>query len=118
MKDNIIRLAILIGLPTFTYFGFVDGHNGPRYLVLFFVWAWCLPVGIFAASSAAYHVKAAKDPVPHSAWRFLHRCVGWFVLITLVWTGHIWTATAWGFFMLCATIFREGVTRVRAKEQQ
>lgn len=113
MKKTLIQIAFLTGMPTMTYLGFLGGVEGALYVVKFFVWAICLPVGL-SALTQQQQKDMAKQPVSRGLFRFASRIVAWSVLGMMVWTGHIATACAWGFFLLCSAIAAEGVKRHRA----
>lgn len=113
MKNTLIRIALLIGLPTMTYLGFLGGIEGALYVVKFFVWAICLPVGLIALTETAQNDMAQQSP-SGGLFRFAWRIVAWSALGVMLWTGHIATACAWGFYILCSATAAEGVKRHRA----
>lgn len=114
MKKKLLEVALLVAVPCLTWAGFVNGVDGALYLVKFFVWAICLPVGLLGLSTHMQQALA-KEP-PHGALqRLTSRTVAWGVLGVMVWTGHIATACAWGFYLLCSSIAREGAKKLRAE---
>ena len=114
MGKKLIRLALLIGVPALTWTGFVNGVEGAMYLVKFFVWAICLPIS-FPALSTPMQQALAKDPAPGLVHKWVSRASAWLVLGVMVWTGHIATACAWGFYLLCAAVASEGAKKLRAE---
>ena len=113
MIKILTNAALLLGMPTMTYLGFIGGIDGALYLVKFFVWAICLPVGLIALSDAAQK-NMAKQPRTGAPLRFAARLVAWGCLGVMIWTGHIATSVAWGFYILCAAVASEGSTKHRA----
>ncbi len=113
MQKALIRSALLLGMPTMTYLGLIAGVDGALYVVKFFVWAICLPVGVIALTDAA-HKNLAKGTKSNSLHKFAARLVAWSCLGVMVWTGHIATAVAWGLYMLCAAIAEAGAEKHRA----
>ena len=113
MKKQLIRAGLLIGMPALTYIGFLDGVEGALYVVKFFVWAICLPVGLMGFTDEAQK-NLAKQPPNGPISRFIARAGAWCSLAMMVWTGHIATAAAWGFFMLCSAVIGEAVKKMRA----
>jgi len=112
MNKILIQMALLIGMPTMTYLGFMGGVEGALYLVKFFVWAMCLPLGLMALTEHAQK-SLAKQPANSALFRFASRIAAWSALGVMVWTGHIATACAWGFYMLCMAIASEGTKKQR-----
>lgn len=113
MNKILIQAALLIGMPTLTYLGFLGGVEGAMYMVKFFVWAICLPVGLLALTEEA-HKNLAKQSPSSGLHRFTSRIVAWCSLGIMVWTGHIATACAFGIYLLCAAIAAEGAKKHRA----
>lgn len=113
MQKSLIRAALLVGMPTMTYLGLVAGVDGALYVMKFFVWAICLPVGLIALTEAAQK-NMAKVPDNGPLNKMVARLVAWACLGMMIWTGHIATGGAWGFYMLCAAIASEGVKKHRA----
>lgn len=103
----------MIGLPALTYLGFFGGVEGALYVVKFFVWATSVPVGLIALTDTMQK-KLAEQPPKGRVVRFIDRTVSWCMLAMMVWTGHLATATAWGFFMLCAAVARASADEIRA----
>ncbi|TXT39205.1 MAG: hypothetical protein FD135_2355 [Comamonadaceae bacterium] len=116
MNKILIQMALLIGMPTLTYLGFLGGVEGALYMVKFFVWAICLPIGLLALTEKAQK-NLAKQPASGALYRFAARIVAWTVLGIMVWTGHIATACAWGLYLLCAAIAGEGAKKHRAEAE-
>jgi hypothetical protein len=113
MTKALIRAALLVGMPTMTYLGLVAGIDGALYVAKFFVWAICLPVGLLALTDAAQK-NMAKEPDAGPLNKMAARLATWACLGMMIWTGHIATGGAWGFYMLCAAIAAEGVKKHRA----
>lgn len=113
MKMELIELAMLVGLPVTAYFGFVQGVDGALYLVKFSVWAILLPAGLVGLTTEMQrHLEKTQEKGPLR--RFASIAVSFSVLCMMIWTGNIFTAAAWGFYMLCAAIAREGAKKHRA----
>ena len=113
MSKTLIRAALLLGMPTMTYLGLGGGVDGALYVMKFFVWAICLPVGLIALTDVAQK-GMAKTPDSGALNKLAARLVAWACLGMMIWTGHIATGVAWGFYMLCAAIAYEGVKKHRA----
>ncbi|MDD5028504.1 MAG: hypothetical protein PHH58_03225 [Rhodoferax sp.] len=113
MNKILIQAALLIGMPTLTYLGFLGGVEGALYMVKFFVWAICLPIGLLALTQTAQKNMAKLAPIGRLR-RVAQNIVVWTVLGVMVWTGHIATACAWCFYMLCTAIASEGTKKHRA----
>lgn len=113
MKKMLIGLAMLIGLPAMAYFGLIQGVDGALYLLKFSVWAIFLPVGLVGLTTEM-HRHFAKTQENGPLRKFASGAVDLYVLGAMVWTGHIATATAFGFYMLCAAIASEGAKKYRA----
>lgn len=113
MKKALIRALLLIGMPTMTYLGLISGVDGALYVVKFFVWAICLPVGLSALSESVQK-SLSKEPATGTLSRLISRLVAWSCLGVMIWTGHIATGVAWGFFMICSAIAFEGTKKHRA----
>ena len=113
MKKALIRAALLLGMPTMTYLGLVAGVDGALYVMKFFVWAICLPVGLVALTDATQKIMA-KEPDSGPLNKLAARLVAWACLGVMIWAGHIVTGMAWGFYMLCAAIASEGMKKHRA----
>ena len=117
MKRTLIELAMLIGLPVMAYFGFVQGVDGALYLVKFSVWAIFLPVGLVGLTTEMQQ-HLAKTPENGPLRKFASGAVDLSVLVAMIWTGHVATATAFCFYMLCATAAREGAKKYRSEAEQ
>jgi hypothetical protein len=113
MKKALIRAALLIGMPTMTYLGLLGGVDGALYVLKFFVWAICLPAGLIALTDAAQK-NMAKEPDTGPLNKLAARLVAWGCLAVMIWTGHIATAVAWGFYLLCSAVASEGMKKHRA----
>ena len=114
MQKRLLEMALLIGVPCLTWAGFVNGVDGALYVVKFFVWAICLPTGLLAMSEQVQKALA-KNPPPGALHKLASRITAWGVLGVMVWTGHIATACAWGFYLLCSFIASEGAKKLRAE---
>jgi hypothetical protein len=112
MKKALIRAALLLGMPAMTYLGLVAGVDGALYVTKFFVWAICLPLGLIALTDAAQK-NMAKEPDTGPLNKMAAHLVAWACLGMMIWTGHIATGMAWGFYMLCCAIASEGVKKHR-----
>ena len=113
MQKALIRATLLLGMPTMAYLGLVAGVDGALYVMKFFVWAICLPAGLIALSDAAQK-NMAKEPDTGSLNKLAARLVAWGCLGMMIWTGHMATGVAWGFYMMCTAVASEGVKKHRA----
>lgn len=114
MQTFIIRFAILVGLPVLTYFGFIEGLDGARNVVQFFMWAVCFTIGPLCLHPDAQKAMAAlpdRGPLDRSVQRF----VALFCLVAVVWAGYIFTALAWSFYLLCGLIAAAQIKKMRTQ---
>lgn len=113
MKNAVIRAMILGLMSAMTYLGFLAGVDGDRYVMQFFVWAICLPLGLIFAFSDEVQKKTAIEPARGAMTALAGRLVAWGCLGVMIWTGHIATAVAFGIHMLCCAVAREREKRYR-----
>lgn len=111
MKE-VKALAITFTILALAYFGVIQGVQGAKNILLFVIWAVCLPVGLIAMHPAM-HMALAEDP-PQPIASAISRIVHWSLLLLLLWTGHLATATAWGVYMLGAAIAGHQAKKIRA----
>ena len=112
MKKALYWLTFNAGVAAALWFGFWQGVDGAQYVAKFFVWAWCMPLGLIALCSDDFQKRMAKEP-KNGARHFVGRVIAWAALGTFVWTGHIFTAVAWSVWMLCAAATRVAVDKLR-----
>jgi hypothetical protein len=121
MSSFLRSLPLLIGLPLAVYFGMIAGVDGARHLVLFYVWAMALPVGLISLFDVI-QIHIAKRPAPHPIRKFVGQVVTWGSLGVLIWTGYIVTAVAYAISMVCIAIANDGIRKYRegaaGKEQE
>lgn len=114
MRKTLSWLAVKTCFAAALWFGFWQGVDGAQYVVKFFVWAWCLPLGLIALGSRDLHRDAAKTPETGGrARKFINQAFAWATLGALVWTGHVVTAGAWAVWMFCAAATDSAVKRLR-----
>ena len=112
MKKTLWWIVINAGMAALVYAGFILGVEGAQYVVKFFVWAFCLPLGLISLTDAMQKKLAEERPTPIRG--ALGRLVAWCSLAVFVWTGHVVTAGAWALWMLCAAVARESAKKYRA----
>ena len=113
MSKFLIYAALLLGMPTLTYLGFIGDVDGALYTVKFFVWAFFLPVGLLSLSDTLQK-NVAKQPDDPAVLKLLWRGITWGCLGVMIWTGHIATGVAFAAYMLCGIIGSEGIKQHRA----
>lgn len=116
MQTILIRFAILVGLPVLTYFGFIEGLDGARNVVQFFMWALCFTIGPLCLHPDVQK-KLADMPATGPLNRLVYRGAALFCLGVVVWAGYIFTAMAWSFYLLCGLIAAAQIKKLRTKEQ-
>lgn len=112
MKKALYWLAVNIGFAATLWFGFWQGIEGAQYVAKFFVWAWCLPLGLIVLCSDDIQKRLAEMP-ENKLFRSIDRAIAWAALGTFVWTGHIATGAAWGIWMICAAATVFAVQKLR-----
>lgn len=114
MKNTLLKITVLAGLPALTYLGFFAGVEGARNVIQFFVWAVCLPLGLLALHPRVQE-ELAKKPESGKITEFFSWVVSLGVLVTLAWFGDVVTAVAWGFYLFCVPVSKKGVEARRAE---
>jgi hypothetical protein len=109
---GLVRLDLLAGMPLASIAGFFYCVEGARYLVLFFVWVVCLPTGLACLSNTMQRALA-KEPSSGRVFRVAWYAVAWGCFVTMVSSGYVATAAAWGFHMVCTAFALEGVEKYR-----
>ena len=106
------RLTFMPAMLALTWFGFVGGIDGARYVVTFYIWAFCLPIWLLSLSEEATK-SIAKIPKSSRFMTLYVRLFNWSALLLIVWTGHFATS---GAFLLC--LFLDAVAEERAKKHR
>lgn len=101
-----------IGMPVLVYFGMVDGVEGARYVVQFYVWGVVLPISLLTLHPAVQE-HIANTPARGPVKMFITHVVAWSCLGVMVWTGNMATASAWMICMFCGAIARAGAEKIR-----
>ena len=114
MKKALYWIGMNGGLAALVYAGFINDVAGAQYIVKFFVWAFCLPLGLVAAFSGEFHKNLAKEPKTPFRTAVSHM-IAWATLGVLVWTGHVFTGAAWAVWMVCAASARIDSKKLRAE---
>ncbi len=109
LKTMTLSLAML----ACTYYGYVEGIPGAQNVLMFFIWAICLPIGLMALHPTMHKALAEKPPTPIAS--ALSRCVSWAILSILIWTGHLAAGIAWGFYLFCAAVANHEVKKLRTQ---
>lgn len=111
MKKLITWIAAHCAHWAILYMAFFAHIDGALYILKFFAWAMVF-ISPVLLTDIAKDRGAKETPTPVRA--VLSRVQSWCTLLALVWFGHIATAVAWVFVMLCCALYREGVKKIRA----
>lgn len=108
----------LVAIAVLMYFGFIADVPAVQYVVQFFVWAICLPVGLYALTERAHKQLLAQEQPKNGRMQFINWGIAGAVLIVFVWQGHIATGLAWGIYVFCSlfSLYRVRRSRERAVE--
>lgn len=109
LKTMCLSLAML----ACAYYGAVEGITGAQNVLMFFIWAICLPIGLLALHPSMHKALAEKRPTPIAS--ALSRCVSFAILGILIWTGYIATGVAWGFYLFCAAVANHEAKKLRTQ---
>lgn len=114
MKE-VKALAITLAILALAYFGVIHGVQGAKNILLFVIWAICLPTGL-AGMTPSMHKTLAEDDPPQPIARAISRVVRWGMLLLLLWTGHLATGTAWAVYMLGIAVADHQAKKIRAAQ--
>lgn len=106
-------MCLSLAMLACAYYGAVEGIPGAQNMLMFFIWAICLPIGLLALHPTMHKSLAEKPPTPIASG--LSHCVGFAILGILIWTGHMATGVAWGFYLFCAAVANHEAKKLRAQ---
>lgn len=86
--------------------------EGAMYILKFFAWAMVFLAPLLLTDAAKEN--GAKEN-PAQVRRVMTNIQSWVTLLALVWFGHIATAVAWFWVMVCVAIYREQVKKMRTE---
>ena len=116
MQRFLAWFAVDVGLGLAVWFGVFEGIQGALYLAKFFFWAVLLPVSLFALTDTAQKAAASMPAYPFRDAS--QQALAWFSLGAFIWHGHIATAAALFFSMVCLAVARDGVKKHRAANKE
>lgn len=95
------------------YSGFIDGIEGAKNVVRFFLWAVLVPMGIWALTDHCAKVMAEQNNLIPATARAIRQASQVASIAVFAWTGHMFTAAALLFVAVSGLVHADMVRKLR-----
>lgn len=113
MMKSLKIISLSIALLFAAYCGTIVGIPGALNILLFFIWAIYLPIGLLALHPTIHKAIAETPPRPIAS--NVSSCINLITLGILIWTGQLATGIALGFYLFCEAVANIEAKKLRTK---